>query len=422
MKRKVIVLCLLAFSASLCLNPILAQTSSKVASVKTNAKLKSNKRSAQFIKANKPWSVRIAESFIMRHPANVIDDSVYNGKWTYDQGVFLEGLRQLYIKTNNKKYLNYIKTNIDMFVDNQGTIKTYKYTDFNIDNINTGRMLLWLYLVTNDKRYKTAADTLRGQIKNQPRTKSGGFWHKKIYPYQMWLDGLYMAEPFYTWYSKLFNEVKNYDDIAYQFTLIRDKTRDSLTGLFYHAWDESLNQKWADPLTGRSPNFWSRSMGWYIMAIVDVLDFFPKDNPKRMELIDILKDLSVALLKVRDKNSALWYQVTNMADRTGNYHEASASCMFAYAFAKGANMGYLDKSYLKYAKETFDGVINNLTTVEENGFVDLHYICKGAGLGGNPYRDGSFEYYISEQKKTNDLKGMGPFIMLAVELEKGKAI
>lgn len=374
------------------------------------------------IDSHKPWSERIADSFMMRHPEEATHDSVPIFKWTYDLGTTLEGYHQLWEKTGDAKYFNYIKKNIDIYVGDDGKIKTYKYTDFNIDNINTGRQLLLLYKATKNEKYKIAADTLRKQLANHPRTKSNGFWHKKIYPYQMWLDGLYMGEPFYAEYSKLFNEPKNYDDIVHQFILIEKQTRDEKTGLLYHAWDESLQQKWADPRTGKSPHFWSRAMGWYAMAIVDVLDFLPKNHPKRNELIKILCRLSDALLKVQDAQTGLWYQVTNLPERKGNYLEASASYMFTYAFAKGANKGYLKKEFLKVAKKSFEGTIKNLISIDANGVVDLLNTCKGAGLGGNPYRDGSFEYYISEPRRTNDMKGVGPFILSAIELEKAKLI
>jgi unsaturated rhamnogalacturonyl hydrolase len=381
------------------------------------------KKSKPKIDPRKPWSVRIADSFILRHPADVINDTTFSNKWTYDQGVLLKGLQQLSEFSKDEKYFNYIKTNIDQFVTDEGKIKTYKYLDFNIDNINTGKELLYLYTKTKEQKYKTAADSLRKQLANHPRTKSKGFWHKKIYPYQMWLDGLYMGEPFYAEYSKIFNESQNYDDIIHQFVLIEKQTRDDKTGLLYHAWDERKQQRWSDPVTGRSPHFWSRAMGWYAMALVDVLDFIPEKHNGRNDLINILQRLCNSLLKFRDNKTGLWYQVTDLPDRKGNYIEASASCMFTYAFAKGANKNYLSKEFLVHAEKSFDGVIKNLVTIDEpEGFINLHNTCRGAGLGGNPYRDGSFEYYISEPKRTNDLKGLGPFINAAVELEKGKAL
>lgn len=374
------------------------------------------------VNKSKPWSERIAQSFMLRHPAEKIDDSVYNNKWTYDQGVVLEGLRQVYVKTGDKNYFNYIKTNIDQFVQPDGLIRTYKIKEFNIDNVNTGKSLLFLYSKTKEQKYRIASDSLKKQLELHPRTPSKGFWHKKIYPNQMWLDGLYMGAPYYAQYSKLFNNSKDFNDIAHQFILIEKQTRDEKTGLLYHAWDESKQMKWADPVTGRAPNFWSRAMGWYAMALVDVLDFFPKDHPQRKEIIAILTRLCDALLKVQDQRTGLWYQVPNFPERKGNYLEASASCMFTYAIAKGVNKGYLNKKYMSAAKNAFGGIIKNLVTVDKYGFVDLHQTCKSAGLGGNPYRDGSFEYYINEPKRINDLKGLGPFIMAAVELEKAKAI
>lgn len=370
------------------------------------------------IDPNKLWSVRIADSYLLRHTNEAIVDTNAVSKWNYELGTMLEGYHQLWEKTDDKKYYDYIKLNIDRYVREDGKIKTYKLSDFNIDNINAGRQLLLLYKETKENKYKIAADTLRKQIANQPRTKSNGFWHKKIYPYQMWLDGLYMGEPFYAEYSKLFNEPKNYDDIIHQFILIEKQTRDEKTGLLYHAWDESLQQKWADPKSGKSPHFWSRAMGWYAMAIVDVLDFLPQKHPQRIELIKILSRLSEALLKVRDNRTGLWYQVTNFPNKKGNYLEASASAMFIYAFAKGANKSYLPKSFLDHAKKSFEGIIKNLCTIDKDGFIDLLYTCRGAGLGGNPYRDGSYEYYISEPTRVNDLKGLGPLILAAIELEK----
>lgn len=365
----------------------------------------------------KKWSRRIADSFMKRYPADKVNDTIYNNKWTYDQGVLQEALRQVFKASGEKKYLEYIKKSVDLYVQLDGKIATYKFEDFNIDNINQGKSLLFLYSVTKDRKYRIASDTLRKQLALHPRTKSRGYWHKKIYPNQMWLDGLYMGAPFYAEYSKMFNQSKDLDDIVHQFVLIEKMTRDEKTGLLYHAWDESRQMKWADPVTGRSPNFWSRAMGWYAMALVDVLDFFPRSHKGRKEIVAILNRIAEALIKVQDAKTGLWYQVTNMPGREGNYLEASASCMFAYALAKGANKGYLKKHYLDNSEKAFKGIIENLVTVKGDN-VDLHQTCRSAGLGGNPYRDGSFEYYISEPKKTNDLKGYGPFLMAAVELEK----
>ena len=371
------------------------------------------------VRTDLPWSIRLAESFIFRHPGSVTyDEHMTSDKWNYEQGVVLEGLRQVWLKTDDERYFDFIKNNIDQYVDDSGVIKTYKYSDFNLDNINTGRQVLFLYKKTHENKYKVAVDTLRKQLENQPRTKAGGFWHKKIYPYQMWLDGIYMGSPFYAEYTKMFGSKKDFDDITLQILTVYKNTVDKKTGLLYHAWDESKTQKWADPKTGKAPNFWGRAIGWYVMAIVDVLDYLPEDHPDRAKIIKILQNVSDALLKVRDTKSGLWYQVLDKGNKEGNYLEASCATMFTYAFAKGANKGYLNKKYLEIAKESFNSILKYHVVINDNGFIDLLHTCRGAGLGGNPYRDGTFEYYISEPQRTNDFKGYGPLIMSAVELEK----
>ncbi len=369
------------------------------------------------------WSVRIASSFMERNPQYIVYDvNPVMQKWNYEQGVMLNSLRQMYYYTGDKKYYEYIKRNLDQNVQPDGSITTYKKEEYNIDQIGPGRALLFVYQMTKEDKYKKASEALFGQLKSHPRTKSNGFWHKKIYPWQMWLDGLYMAEPFYSEYSKLFNQPANYKDIIHQFKLIYEKTKDKKTGLLYHAWDESKEQKWADKETGTSPHFWGRAMGWYLMAMVDVLDYLPKNHYDRKLLISYLKELCGVVNKYKDKKSGLWYQLLNLPDKEPNYLEASVSTMFTYVFAKGANKGYLDKKYIKYAKESWDGIIKEFVRIDERGLINLEKTCLGAGLGGNPYRDGSFEYYMSEKVRTNDYKGYGPFLMAAIELEKGKAI
>ena len=333
----------------------------------------------------------------------------------------LVALRQMWLHTGDRRYFDFIKGNLDQFIEETGAIKTYKYDDFNLDNIAVGRPILAVYQETKDQKYKSAADTLRKQLKNQPRTHEGGFWHKQIYPYQMWLDGLFMAEPFYAWYAVMTNATRDYDDIINQFVFVYKHTRDPGTGLLYHGWDESKQQRWADPKTGRSPNFWGRAIGWYEMGLVDVLDILPKNHPRRNELIAILRDVSATLMKFQDPKTHLWYQVLDQGAREGNYLEASASGMFAYAFARGANQGYLNARYLRRAKETFGGVVDNLVSVDAAGYVDLLHTCQGAGLGGKPYRDGSYEYYVGEQQRRNDMKGYGPFLLAAIEIERGEA-
>ena len=240
---------------------------------------------------------------------------------------------------------------MDHFVQADGSIKRYKLEDYNIDNIKNGRTLLTLYKVTGQPKYYKAATLLRQQLKTHPRTKEGGFWHKKIYPYQMWLDGLYMGQPFYAEYAATFNEPEAFNDIANQFIYMENHARDAKTGLLYHGWDESKKQKWADQKTGLSPHFWGRAMGWYGMALVDVLDNFPENHPQRKELLAILGRFAEAVEKVQDKKTALWYQILDKPTGKGNYFEASASNMFVYALAKGVRLGYLPQKYEAVAQK-----------------------------------------------------------------------
>jgi unsaturated rhamnogalacturonyl hydrolase len=226
-----------------------------------------------------------------------------------------------------------------------------------------------------------------------------------------------MGSLFYAEYAQVFNIPKDFDDVVNQFIWMENHSRDSKTGLLYHAWDESKKQPWANPVTGQSPEFWSRSMGWYAMALVDVLDYLPKNHPKRNEIINIFKRLSTALKNYQDPATGVWFQVTNKGQVPGNFIESSGSCMFVYAMAKGVRLGYLDKQFMDAAKKGFEGILKNFIVKDSQGMIHLTKSCSGAGLGGKPYRDGSFEYYIKEPLRTDDLKAMGPFMQASVELE-----
>ncbi|MBI5475256.1 MAG: glycoside hydrolase family 88 protein [Ignavibacteriales bacterium] len=365
------------------------------------------------------WSTKIADTFLSRHPdATTYDSASPNERWNYEQGLMLIALYQKWIVSGNSKYLDFVKRNLDKYVSDDGVIRTYKIEDYNLDNLAGGRVLLNLYESTKENKYKQASDLLMKQLKDQPRTKEGGFWHKKIYPYQMWLDGLYMAEPFYAKYSLMINDSNSFDDIANQFIYMFKHSVDFKTRLLYHGWDESKKQKWSDSTTGCSPSFWSRSMGWYLMALIDVLDYYPAIHPKRQELIKIFQNLSDTILKYRDPQRHLWYQVIDQPGREGNYLEASASCMFVYAFLKGSSKGYLEELFYKESIKSFDGITNYFISMGKDGLPDLTNTCRSAGLGGDPYRDGSYEYYISEPKRTNDMKGVGAFLLAALEMEK----
>jgi unsaturated rhamnogalacturonyl hydrolase len=368
------------------------------------------------------WAIRTADSFIRRSPDCRItyEQDREKHKWDYEQGLMLNALYNLWLETNDPRYIEFIQNNIDQYIREDGSILTYNQKDFRLDDIGPGRTLLRLYQYTGDEKYKKAADLLRQQLEMQPRTSERGFWHKKIYPWQMWLDGLYMAAPFYAEFEKRYAASPDYADVVQQFRLIYAKTRDPETGLLYHGWDEQRQQIWADPQTGLSPHFWGRGLGWYMMTLVDVLEILPAETADREELLKQLNDLAEAILKVRDPESKVWYQVLDQVDREGNYLESSASAMFIYSFAKGANHGYLPAEYRKIAKESFQGFLAEFVRVNEDGLVDVWHACSGAGLGGKQQRDGSFEYYISEPQRTNDCKAVGPFILAALELEKGQ--
>jgi len=362
------------------------------------------------------WSIRMTDAVLFRLPHYLSYDSTMD--WNYEEGVLLHAIWKVWQKTSDRKYFDYVKKSIDYYITKDGKIKTYDLKKFRLDDIASGRVVLELYKATKEHRYREAAMLLRRQLEEQPRTKEGGFWHKKIYPDQMWLDGLYMAEPFYAKFAEMFNEPLDYEDIARQFILMAEHARDSNTGLFYHGWDASKSEKWADPQTGDSPTFWGRAMGWYMMGLVDVLDYFPRNNPERGKLVEIFKRLSSSLLKYQDKRTKLWYQVVDKKGEKGNYLESSASSMFAYAFAKGANEGYLPKKYLDAAEAAFAGLIRYYVVVDSEGNPTLTNTCAGVGLGGKPYNDGSYTYYVSVPRRNNDFKGIGPFILAALEIER----
>lgn len=389
---------------------------------KKDKKEETAEKEAKIVPEDLKWSERMALSEMERFPEAWQLDFHTKPKWSYTQGLVLKGFEKLYEKSGKEKYYDYIQTFADTMVNAEGEILTYDMEKFNIDMINPGKVLLYLYGNTQKEEYLIALKTLRKQLDGHPRTSEGGFWHKKIYPWQMWLDGLYMGQPFYAEYAKTFEDKetakRSFDDIALQFRQIQKHSRDEKTGLLYHGWDESREQKWADKETGTSSHFWSRALGWYAMALVDVLDYFPEDHPARKDLITYLNQLAEAVSNFQDEDSGLWYQVVDMGGREGNYLEASGSCMFTYSLAKGVRKGYLPESYLDIAKKGYQGVIDHLIEIEDNGVVNLTRVCAVAGLGGNPYRSGSYEYYINEKIRSNDPKGTGPFILASLELDR----
>ena len=361
------------------------------------------------------WSVQFAEA-VMHQADSMIYYLREQPKYEYDYAFLGDAIYKL--KDIDSKYSNYMKAYIDYFLHENGKIDGHKLSDYNIDRVRPGNNMITLYKDIGDKKYKLGIETLVNQMETQPRTNTGGFWHKKRYPYQMWLDGLYMASPFLTRYAKEFNQPKWFDEVTFQLQEVYKRTLDEKTGLVYHAWDESREQRWCNKETGQSKHFWSRATGWYMMALVDVLDYLPEDHVDRDAIIAILNNLSEAILKVQDAETGLWYQVLDMGGKDRNYLEASGSAMFIYAFAKGAKNGLLKKKYFDIANKAFDSLISNLVETNDEGYVVLKNTCGACGLGGNPYREGDYNYYVTEKKINNDQKGVAPVILAAIELNK----
>jgi unsaturated rhamnogalacturonyl hydrolase len=359
---------------------------------------------------------KMAESVMQRAPSAWMTDFVQKPKWEYTQGLVCKSFEQLWQITNNPIYYKYEKGYADTLINEKGEIFNYKKEEYNIDQISPGRTLFLLYATTKDPKYQIAIETLRDQLRTHPRTTEGGFWHKLRYPHQMWLDGLYMGSPFLAQYSFQFNDTAAISDVINQFMIIQKHTLDSKTGLNYHGWDESKEQKWSNPLTGQSPNFWGRAMGWYCMALVDVLDYIPENHPKRNELKGYLQKAIEAIVKVQDTTSGLWYQVLDQGNQQGNYLESTASCMFVYATLKAVRKGYISNTFMTPAIKGYNGILKNFIRENPDGTLTLTHCCSVAGLGGKPYRDGSYNYYIGEPIRDNDPKGIGPFIMTCIEM------
>jgi unsaturated rhamnogalacturonyl hydrolase len=365
---------------------------------------------------DRPWSERAANTAIARWPDGRFAPQGAHWAWNYELGTLLEGMDALWFNTADPRYFNYIKSSVDQFVGPDGSIATWKPEEFQQDNILLGRQLLLLYATAPNPRYAKAANLLYDNLMHMPRTPSGGFWHKQRYPNQMWLDGLYMAEPFYAEYASTFHHPEAFADITHQFVLLDQHARDPKTGLLYHGWDESKQERWADKQTGLSSQFWARAIGWHMMALVDTLSYYPKDDPGRKQLIALLERDAEAVARFQDKDSGLWYQVMDKAQEKGNFLESSASSMFVYALAKGVRQGYLPQRYLANAERGYKGILSHfIQTVGED--VSLTGTVKGAGLGGDPYRDGTYAYYIGEKVITNDPKGVGAFLLASAEMD-----
>jgi unsaturated rhamnogalacturonyl hydrolase len=366
---------------------------------------------------NRPWSQSAADSTIARWPQGRFVSPGNRWAWNYELGILLEGMDAVWLNTADPRYFSYLKNAVDPFVGPDGAIATWKPEESQLGRILLGRQLLLLYGVTLDQRYAKAATLLYQQLIHQPRTSSGGYWHKRSYPNQMWLDDLYMAEPFYAEYALTFHHPEAFDDIVHQFELIDTHARDPKTGLLYHGWDESKQERWANPQTGLSSQFWMPAMGYHMMALVDTLAYLPEDHTGRKTLLHELDLDAQAIAKVQDISSGLWYKVPDRQREKGNYFESSAACMVVYALARAVRQGYLPERYAAIAERGYQGILRRFVKTASDGAVSLLGTVKSAGLGGDPYRDGSYSYYIGEHAATDDPKGIGVFLLASVEIE-----
>lgn len=341
-------------------------------------------------------------------------------KWHYEHGLVLYASLKAADHYKDESIYPWVYSMYDRLIGDDGNIATYREGEFNLDQINAGRALFELYDLSREERFLKAQDRLKSQLLHQPRCLCGVYWHKEIYPWQIWLDGLYMQGPFNAEYAMRHDDVDAFDDIADQIEKTYENLLDPKTGLVYHAYDESRGQRWSNFITGQSPHFWSRSIGWYLMAILDVLDYLPENHKERENLISILNKLLNAVLSFQDE-SGMWYQVPDAKGRDRNYLETSGSSMFAYSLFKSIRKGYSsDDRYITAARKAMDGIRRIYLSRDEKGVYHLGGICSVAGLGGNPYRDGSFAYYVKEKIATDDFKGVGPFILACLEEEECK--
>ncbi len=374
---------------------------------------------------DRPLAVRIVESEIARNPSAANLDGIPAGKikWNYTTGLELLAMMDAAKAYDRLDFYDYAARYYDSIVSGDGSVLTYKKEKYNLDHICPGRALFEIGERTGDGRYRRVLDTLYRQLQEQPRNADGGFWHKQVYPSQMWLDGLYMAEPFYAEYASKYLSGADYDravaDIVNQFVVVGKHTFDPATGLYRHAYDASRGMFWCDAKTGQSAHAWGRAMGWYAMAIVETLQYLGVDDATQ-PLVGILNRMYETLPKYADPVTGMWYQVLDQPGREGNYLEATASAMFVYAQLKGVRLGYLPSEMHAAAQRNFESLVARFVRENPDGTLSLTDCCAVAGLGGKQMRSGTFEYYVSEKIIDNDCKGVGPLIWAAMEYDRAR--
>ncbi len=361
-------------------------------------------------------ATKLVQSTLNLYP-DVKDFPIYApNRWNYEYSFFLAGSYKLGKKINNQAFIDYPQKWLDSFITDTGFKEgVYNMEEYKLDDVIPARLAIWFHQETGLSKYKAVADTIALQLHRQPKTSDGGYWHKQVYPNQMWLDGVFMGDVFSMQYAQAYDQPEWYDEAVYQIKLIYNHTADSVTGLLYHGWDESINPVWAHPQKGTSPEFWGRAVGWYAMALVECLDYLPHDHPERDDVIDILQKVSSSVIRYQDSKSRLWYQVLDKGDEAGNWIETSCSAMFAYAFAKGYHQGFLDENYLIAAEAAYDALLHQYVYVDDQGNLHLDQTVKIGTL--NPKNSkGDFDYYITTERRINDYKGLASLLFASIEL------
>lgn len=386
------------------------------------------------------YSWLMTHSEMTRVPHSYLLDFSTRPKWSYVMGIELEAMLDTYLAHPNPRIRQYLQEYIDTMIGADGAISGYRLADYNLDNIRTGHFLARMYQQDKDPKVLAAMQTLMRQLAEQPRTDADSvYWHKAIYSYQVWLDGIFMGLPFRVLTASMTMSDADadavYADAVHQVVVTYHRTLDPATHLNRHAWDETHEMFWADPITGQSRHCWGRAQGWYTMALVELLDAMPTSYTGRQVLIDILRRDLAAIVEWQDHESGLWYQVMDTPTGEGNYLEATCSAMFAYSLLKSYRLGYVDQTFLQAGRRAYQGIIDHFIRHDADGLISLTNCCSVAGLGPglsekvlkaaptvkeNLRRDGSYAYYLSEPIRDNDAKGVGPFIWASLEMERLK--
>ena len=388
-------------------------------------------------KPYKNYSEWLTYSEMKRVPQSYMLDFAKSPRWSYVMGIELEAMLDTYLKYGGDDIRKYCQLYTDTMINDKGEIRSYKLEDYNLDQIRTGHFVARMYEKYPEAKNLKAMQTLMKQLDKQPRTKEGVYWHKAIYAYQVWLDGIFMGLPYRCLTARNLLSAKKakkiYDDAVDQISKTYERTLDPKTGLNRHAWDETHEMFWADKETGLSQHCWGRAQGWYTMALIELLDAMPEDYERRGEVIELLRKDLDAVIKWQDKETGLWYQVMDQPGRKGNYLESTCSSMFSYVLMKATNKGYLGDKYFLAGKKAYQGILKNFIRVNADKTISLTNCCAVAGLGPgmsehvkkaapnvkeNKRRDGSYDYYLSEPVRDNDAKGVGPFIWASLEYEK----